>query len=201
MLAGGETKVREDELAVEQQGQEGEVLEVDDDEAGGDEEDTEPPDTPTPMTRAQKRQAYTPLSAAALAPLRTAPALPTLHPLTTTQDQAHPQRHSPISTNSPSSPIPALQRKALPNAKRASVSGASHTTFLSTASKNSIFSTPGRDELEKKKALVELDEGPFARVQSMGDLNQERRKISSGRKEEREEKEEKAGALCRCVVM
>jgi hypothetical protein len=43
-----------------------------------------------------------------------------------------------------------------------------------------VFSTPGRDELERKKALVEVDEGPFARATSMMDLDEERRRVSAG---------------------
>lgn len=60
----------------------------------------------------------------------------------------------------------------------------SNHTALSTASKHSIFSTPGRDEMERKKALVEVDEGPFARAKSMVDLREERRRVSGGADED-----------------
>ena len=41
-----------------------------------------------------------------------------------------------------------------------------------------MFATPGRDELERKKALVEADEGPFAGVRSVQALWRERRGVS-----------------------
>ncbi|KAF2824711.1 hypothetical protein CC86DRAFT_456739 [Ophiobolus disseminans] len=151
------------------------------------------PDTPTPMTRAQKRQAYTPLRLPTATnelsflppgpPTFTPTAAPNLSPTTPSQ-----------------SPFP---RKPLPSANRISISATSHTTFLSTASKNSIFSTPGRDELERKKALIEVDEGPFARVQSMMDLDEERRRVSTGRMVEDVKDKKERGKLggCGCVVM
>lgn len=94
-----------------------------------------------------------------------------------------------------------MTRKPLAS-NRISVSGASNITALSTASKNSIFSTPGRDEMERKKALVEIDEGPFARVQSMMDLDVERRRVS-GKEERPEEEKSRKGVFvgCGCVVM
>ncbi|KAH3947688.1 hypothetical protein HBI56_237810 [Parastagonospora nodorum] len=113
-----------------------------------------PPDTPTPMTRAQKRQAYAPLGSSTTFSITQA-----TQPITSAQPQ-------PLASDA--------------NANRIS-------SVLSTASKHSIFSTPGRDELERKKALVESDEGPFARAKSMGDLRVERMRVgSAGDGEERE---------------
>lgn len=192
-----EKETREEQDAVDEES--GDSIDGDEDEG----DIAEPPDTPTPMTRAQKRQAYIPLRASVPATQRITPAppAPVLHPLQT----EHNQRHSPKSSqNSPVSPTHAVARKSLPQTKRISVSGASHATFLSTASKNSIFSTPGRDEMERKKALVEVDEGPFARVQSMMDLDAERRRISSGGKKERDGDDgnvHRTCSFCRCAVM
>ena len=56
-------------------------------------------------------------------------------------------------------------------------------------SKRSIFSIPGRDELERKKALVEADEGPFARAVSMQDLQARRRRVSEGKGVSKKEEE------------
>jgi hypothetical protein len=74
-----------------------------------------------------------------------------------------------------------LPRKPLPSAtiaRHISISGTSNISGGTATSKKSVFSTPGRDELERKKALVEADEGPFARVVSVADLNASRRVIS-----------------------
>jgi hypothetical protein len=49
---------------------------------------------------------------------------------------------------------------------------------------------------------VEVDEGPFARVQSMMDLDEERKRISSGQMEVKEEKKKERGRFgCGCMVM
>jgi hypothetical protein len=92
----------------------------------------------------------------------------------------------------PSSSIP--QKPVTNTTNRGSGSGAS---ALSSTSRYSVFSTPGRDELERKKALVEVDEGPFARAKSMMDLDEERRRVSSGKKVGLKEK----SVCCGCVVM
>jgi hypothetical protein len=158
-----------------------------------DEDEDKCPDTPTPMTREQKRHAYVPLGA----PLRAASTAP--KPL---------QADGSFSLLEPhQQPSPVVSRKPIPSTQqgnRISVSGQSKLSAISAASKHSIFSTPGRDELERKKALVEVDEGPFARVQSMMDLDKERRRISSGGKlDQRTEKKERKGLgmKCGCVVM
>jgi hypothetical protein len=81
----------------------------------------------------------------------------------------------PLGTIPPSqtSPSHRLLRKPIPPPRTRITSNA-----LSTTSQDSIFRTPGRDELERKKTLVEVDDGPFARVTSMTDLDEERRRIS-----------------------
>lgn len=78
----------------------------------------------------------------------------------------------------------------------------SETSGASVASKHSIFSTPGRDEMERKKPIVEEDEGPFAEAKSIQDLEQSRRKVSEGVKESGESDHE-GKKLCgmKCAVM
>jgi hypothetical protein len=124
-------------------------------------DENEAPDTPTPMTREQKRHAYVPLGEG----IRLA-AMPSL------------SRLLPAVPGLPASPPPQIPPPHLSPPLRISVSG---TSARSTASKHSIFSTPGRDELERKKAMIEDDEGPFARAKSMIDLKEERRKVSTGK--------------------
>jgi hypothetical protein len=178
---------QEQAMQMDQQQQEPATEEDSDSDADGNE--AEAPDTPTPMTRAQKRQAYTPLRVA-----------------TTTAAASELSFLPPAPPAMSPTPAPAVARK--PNgvthvvSNRISASGASNMTAMSTASKNSIFSTPGRDEMERKKALVEVDEGPFARVQSMMDLDEERKRISSGQMEVKEEKKKERGRFgCGCMVM
>jgi hypothetical protein len=142
------------------------------------------PETPTPMSRSQKRQAYTPMSI----PAYHAPKPPTATP------SHHPSQKPSLL------PAPDHGRRNLtikPNL--------SPTVSTSSASKHSIgiFSTLGRDELERKKALVEVDEGPFARAKSMVDLRDERRRV--GAREEGEKGgqddtsgEKKQGSKFRC---
>lgn len=84
-------------------------------------------------------------------------------------------------------------------ARHTSVSRRSEASGASVASKHSIFSTPGRDEMERKKPIVEEDEGPFAKVTSMRDLEQSRRRVSEGTKEGGEEARRVCGM--RCAVM
>jgi hypothetical protein len=104
------------------------------------------------------------------------------------------------------SPFSAAQRQAQKEkekepARHTSVSRRSEASGASVASKHSIFSTPGRDEMERKKPIVEEDEGPFAKATGMQDLEQRRRRVSEVTKDG-EEKSEK-GRVCgmRCVVM
>jgi hypothetical protein len=65
--------------------------------------------------------------------------------------------------------------------RQISISEASQFSGGTVSSKRSVFSTPGRDELERKKALVEDDEGPFAKAVSMADLEERRRVVSEQR--------------------
>ncbi|KAI4630700.1 hypothetical protein J4E80_001638 [Alternaria sp. BMP 0032] len=63
-------------------------------------------------------------------------------------------------------------------ARHVSPSEGSCVSGGTVTSKRSVFSTPGRDELERKKAIVETDDGPFAKAVSMADLNERRRVVS-----------------------
>jgi len=63
-------------------------------------------------------------------------------------------------------------------ARHVSPSEGSCVSGGTATSKRSVFSTPGRDELERKKAIVETDDGPFAKAVSMADLNERRRVVS-----------------------
>jgi hypothetical protein len=63
-------------------------------------------------------------------------------------------------------------------ARHVSISEVSCVSGGTVTSKRTVFSTPGRDELERKKALVETDDGPFAKAVSMADLNERRRVVS-----------------------
>lgn len=83
--------------------------------------------------------------------------------------------------------------------RHASVSRRSEASGASVASKHSIFSTPGRDEMERKKPIVEEDEGPFANARSVQDLEQTRRRVSEGTRDG--EKGERRVCGMRCVVM
>ena len=100
------------------------------------------------------------------------------------------------------SPFSAAQRQAGKEpVRRASVSRQSEASGASVASKHSVFSTPGRDEMERKKPIVEEDEGPFAKATSVADLEQRRRRVSEGTKEGEEKDEKKGPGGMRCVVM
>ncbi|KAH8708563.1 hypothetical protein GQ44DRAFT_777080 [Phaeosphaeriaceae sp. PMI808] len=175
------------------------------------------PDTPTPMTHEQKRQAYVPLGAPTYATNSVVqamfPHLPTQlscvrgsSPPSQHKTRLHPQIYPYLAQqhHAQGSPLPIpphlqLHNKPTPNSlpsNRISISADSHDTVISTGSRHSIFSTPGRDELERKKALVEADEGPFARAISMMDLRDERRWISDGAVEERSGKKMGCGAMC-----
>jgi len=102
------------------------------------------------------------------------------------------------------SPFSAAQKQAQSQEKEpvrhASVSRRSEASGASVASKHSIFSTPGRDEMERKKPIVEEDEGPFASAKSVQDLEQTRRRVSEGTGDG-EEKGERRVCGMRCVVM
>ncbi|KAF1829011.1 hypothetical protein BDW02DRAFT_574364 [Decorospora gaudefroyi] len=105
----------------------------------------------------------------------------------------------------PKNPIPSLAPTHHISISGISQSGISNR---SAGSKHSVFSTPGRDELERKKALVEADQGPFGRAVSVADLNAKRRVISGGGEEgvgRKVDATEREGCACglggRCAVM
>jgi hypothetical protein len=151
------------------------------------------------------------------------------YPQQYTQDPAYRQQHDQPTFHTVPSPSQYAQHSQLPPqhlqqllprellpsatvARHISISATSNVSGGTATSKKSIFSTPGRDELERKKALVEADEGPFARVASVADLNASRRVISGEVGNEREsvrermgkKVEEKGGRICgmgACNVM
>ncbi|KAJ4304596.1 hypothetical protein N0V90_000122 [Kalmusia sp. IMI 367209] len=78
----------------------------------------------------------------------------------------------------------------------------SNTSWASQAT----FSTPGRDEMERKRAQLSVgNEGPFGSATGMQELAERRRRVSeAGRRSrgsEGSKKEEGARGACRCVVM
>ena len=85
--------------------------------------------------------------------------------------------------------------------RQVSVSRRSEASGASVTSKHSIFSTPGRDEMERKKPVVEEDEGPFAKATSMQDLERTRRRVCEA--EKRSDGGCMKGRMCSrgCIVM
>ncbi|KAF1843062.1 uncharacterized protein K460DRAFT_407434 [Cucurbitaria berberidis CBS 394.84] len=231
-----EVRVEEQKREEEVEQQEEAVEEEEDDVGNDDSEDEEfeCPDTPTPISRFQKRSAYIPLGTPlALFSNREqqkksreivhACPCPPPPPTTTdcltaprVHDQRPPKSQTPTfvfqpepSPPSPQHPQPKAQdvpittttaridtpplpprqatvQKPLPAnepARHISLSAQSNVSGGTAGSKRSVFSTPGRDELERKKALVEADEGPFARAVSVQDLQERRRMVSGGKVE------------------
>lgn len=82
---------------------------------------------------------------------------------------------APQRTKTPGPPptVP-LARKPLSATSNISI----HTAH--SHSHRSVFSTLGRDELERKKAVVEEDEGPFGAAGSVAELDGARRSVGSG---------------------
>ncbi|KAJ4374632.1 hypothetical protein N0V86_007505 [Didymella sp. IMI 355093] len=115
----------------------------------------------------------------------------TMSPFSTAQKQAQKQAQKEKEKEKEKEKKPARQTSV---SKRSEASGASVT------SKHSIFSTPGRDEMERKKPIIEEDEGPFASAKSVQDLEQRRRRVSEGTNDEQEKGERKACGM-RCAVM
>lgn len=67
----------------------------------------------------------------------------------------------------------------------------------------STFSTPGRDEMERKKGGARAwdgDDGPFGHVKGVKDLEQSRRRISEGSRKGKGAANEK-WCRCRCAIM
>ena len=102
-----------------------------------------------------------------------------------------PASHSlqdPAKTTPPQGSHRRIPRKHVPlhgPGRHISISGQSNMSGGTATSKRSIFSTPGRDELERKMALVEVDEGPFSRVTTLTDLRESRINISGGKSSKR----------------
>jgi hypothetical protein len=151
------------------------------------------------MTTSQKRSAYTPLGG----PIRYSVPEKTNtrttddsfnvydiidltdhsgQPVTEQVDPAQESNH--LTLPYPHQHAQAPLRKPVPPstdiARHISVSAKSNISGGTATSKHSVFSTPGRDELERKKAKVEPDEGPFGRAVSVSDLNERRRVVSGG---------------------
>ncbi|KAJ4319520.1 hypothetical protein N0V94_003855 [Neodidymelliopsis sp. IMI 364377] len=198
----------------------------------------EPPDTPSPVPREQRSQAYAPLQirksfagmnmgddepaashgthvriadymrkmkgarvARSLSPTKEQRKLHVLEPMARV---AEPSRsHIVQAMQEQTDAGSGVNGKTSPRkepTRHTSVSRRSETSGASVVSKHSIFSTPGRDELERKKPIVEEDEGPFAKATNMQDLEQRRRKVSETTKDE-SDKEMKRMCGLKCVVM
>lgn len=70
---------------------------------------------------------------------------------------------------------------------------------MQTRQRASIFSTPGRDEMERKNGRLQpfsVRDGPFTGVRGVEELERARRGV-----EREEEEEEGKGGCCKCVVM
>ena len=93
-----------------------------------------------------------------------------------------------------------LQISREPN-RQTSASRRSETSGASVASRHTVFSTPGRDEMERKKPIVEEDEGPFGRVKSVKELEADRRKVSGRTTDDVEKGDGKRLCGMRCAVM
>ena len=177
-------------------------------------DNTDCPDTPTPIPRSQLKSAYVPLGAPSpplfkreqkddvqivhthLRPSNEILGISQVYDLTPGAQQTsafpfHPEPPSPkvpayrapqflTYTHPPQVSYSLPRRKSLPplTGRHASVSGRSNVSAGTLASQRSIFSTLGRDELERKKAIVEVDEGPFGRATTMANLREERDKVS-----------------------
>ncbi len=110
--------------------------------------------------------------------------------------QAMAQPGSPISTQRET-----LREKEREQVRHTSASRRSETSNTSVASRHSIFSTPGRDEMERKKPIIEEDEGPFAKATNMRDLEQRRRTVSEATRESGGNEGRKRLCGLRCVIM
>jgi hypothetical protein len=93
-----------------------------------------------------------------------------------------------------------LQISREPN-RHTSASGRSQASGRSVASRHTVFSTPGRDEMERKKPIVEEDEGPFAGAKSVKELEVDRRVVSGGTTDGVEKGRGKRFCGMRCAVM
>jgi hypothetical protein len=206
-----------------------------------DPEKLDAPDTPSPVSRQQKKDAYTPLQVRRLfeelnsegepaaghtrvadymrqvkmqqpsfilTPTGTPPekieapqpvkriATPVAHIV-----QAIAEAHTVAQDGeSSSSRQEQLQISREPN-RQTSASRRSQASGRSVASRHTVFSTPGRDEMERKKPIVEEDEGPFARAKSVKELEVDRRVVSGGTTDGVEKGDGKRLCGMRCAVM
>ena len=212
--------------------------------SSSDPEKIDAPDTPSPISRQQQRDAYTPLQVRRLfEELNSEEELAAEHS-TRTQiaDYMHkvktqqpsfiltptgtppekieaPQPVKRITTpvahivqamaethtvaqdrESSSSRQEQFQIRIEPN-RHTSASRRSEASGRSVASRHTVFSTPGRDEMERKKPIVEEDEGPFAGVKSLKELEVDRRVVSGGTTESVEKGDGKRFCGMRCAVM
>ncbi|KAI8936614.1 hypothetical protein NX059_007013 [Plenodomus lindquistii] len=194
------------------------------------------PETPTPMSREQRLQAYTPLSAPSpLFPVEknhssdgAGPARPKGQPTHELHDKHHLPQHSPSERNfkphlrdlvsaartrenfpttiDEQTTAPVKTGSPRHPTRQVSCSARSTVSGGTAESRRSVFSTPGRDEMERKKALVEIDEGPFAKAVNVQDLDVRRRQVS-GKSDESKDREKKrvwrqgCGMSGRCCVM
>ncbi|KAL6704116.1 hypothetical protein ACN47E_008779 [Coniothyrium glycines] len=196
------------------------------------------PLTPTPMTRAQKQQAYEPMGISSPLPqhkgrpkdtlrnlhaqsksageimtgrayAESIPSLPRTPPLPAYLQPSMPRsrpckvsRAQSSESSSIDAPIPAHFTTHRPANSRASSSRhvphrptRSHRKISrhmssgarsndSAVTSRSVFSTPGRDEMERKKVSVEPDQGPFGRVLSIQELEAQRRNVAVKHRDE-----------------
>ncbi|KAF2249072.1 hypothetical protein BU26DRAFT_564754 [Trematosphaeria pertusa] len=146
------------------------------------------PETPTPMTADQRRAQYASLGGS-----------PTLH--------AAPDEAAEASDSISPAPL-ASTKQATSNSGSFNPTRQARNASVSTgaASYQTTFSTPGRDELERKKVESHMgpfarDEGPFGTAKSVKDLEERRRRVSEGSRRGEERKKGLCGCGLRCVVM
>lgn len=195
----------------------GEEVEEDDDAAPS------CPETPTPMIRAQRLQAYTPLGAPPKYHDRRSKSEAGVHSVHATSllDRQEHLRYDAARThvNFSERNFKPLLRDMVSAARirehytpaqtdvptiesnrHVSMSAHSNVSGGTVTSQRSVFSTPGRDELERKKAMVEPDEGPFGRAVSVQDLAQRRRIIIGEVGDDEQRGKAKKGRSCGVVV-
>ena len=100
---------------------------------------------------------------------------------------SHQSLHIIQQPNQSSAPAPVTQRARAPAPAptvplpRKPLSATSNISIHTAHSHRSVFSTLGRDELERKKACVEEDEGPFGAAKSVAELDEKKQSIKSGK--------------------
>lgn len=135
-------------------------------------------------------------------------------------DKPTPVHAFPALTSTPSRPHAAQRSKSTTSTISPQTPQGRSRNLTLTSVPSTTFSTPGRDEMERKKGatgIVDIgDEGPFGRATGMRELEERRRQISVGKRsskgsngEEKKEKEREQTAkkkyqqrvMCRCIVM